>query len=116
MTDTLPVSEKSRAPEWLIATVAVFFAFLYAYSSWAAVGNLVGLNSQAQGLGTSLSLFGWGLLTVGVLMPIAVFGLAFRLGRRRNVGIQALLFLTGLGLVSALALDTNMFGLGSLLT
>lgn len=113
--DSLPVEDKARAPEWMIATVAVFFALFYAYSAWAAVGNLVGLNLAAQDLDTSLSPFGWGLLILGVLIPIIVFGIAFRLGRRRNIGVQALLFLTGLGLVSALAIDTFMFGLGSLL-
>jgi hypothetical protein len=118
MTDTSTAVEparKNHAPEWLIAIVAVFFALFYAYSAWAAVGNLVGLNLAAQDLDTSLSPFGWGLLILGVLLPIAVFALAFRLGRRRNIGVQALLFLTGLALVSALAIDTFMFGLGSLL-
>ena len=56
-----------------------------------------------------------GLLLTGVLAPIAVFGIAFWLGRRREAGPQALMLLAGLALVSAISLDIFVFGLGSLI-
>lgn len=104
-----------RTPAWLSATIAILFGLFYAYSAWSGLGNLFGLNSAAQGLDTTLSGFGWGLLLMGVLAPIVVFGIAFWLGRRREAGPQALLLLAGLALVSALSLDIFVFGLGSLI-
>jgi uncharacterized membrane protein len=96
---------RRTGPLWLTVTLAVFFGLFYAYDLWEAVGNLVGLNIQAADLDTSLSGFGWVVLIIGVLIPVAVYGFAFWLGRRRAVGVQALMFLTGLCLVAVLSLD-----------
>jgi hypothetical protein len=104
-----------RTPAWLSATVAILFGLFYAYSAWAGLGNLIGLNRAAELLDTTLSGFGWGLLLTGVLAPVLVFAIAFWLGRRREIGPQALLLLAGLALVSALSLDIFVFGLGSLI-
>jgi len=114
-TTTGSATRTRRTPGWLAATIAIFFGLFYAYSAWYGLGNLLGLNDAAAALDTSLSGFGWGLLLAGVLVPIAVFGLAFWLGRRREAGPQALLLLAGLALVSALQLDIFVFGLGSLI-
>jgi hypothetical protein len=99
-----------RTPVWLSATVAILFGLFYAYVAWSGVGNLVGVSTMAQGLDTTLSGFGWGVLLVGVLAPVVVFAVAFWLGRRREVGPQALILLAGLCLVSALSLDVFVFG------
>lgn len=104
-----------RTPAWLSATIAIVFGLFYAYNVWTGLENLIGLNGMAQGLDTALSGFGWGVLLVGVLAPLVVFGLAFWLGRRREAGPQALMLLAGLCLVSALSLDIFVFGLGSLI-
>lgn len=104
-----------RTPGWLAATIAIVFGLFYAYTAWSGLGNLLGLNTAAAALDTSLSGFGWGLLLAGVIVPIMVFGLAFWLGRRREAGPQALILLAGLCLVSALNLDIFVFGLGSLI-
>jgi hypothetical protein len=104
-----------RTPGWLSATIAILFGLFYAYSAWSGLGNLIGLNDTAQGLDTTLSGFGWGLLLTGVLAPLLVFAVAFWLGRRREAGPQALLLLAGLCLVSALSLDIFVFGPGSLI-
>lgn len=109
-TDTTAPKRTRRTPAWLSATIAILFGLFYAYSAWSGLGNLIGLNSAAQGLDTSLSGFGWGVLLVGVLAPVVVFGLAFWLGRRREAGPQALILLAGLALVSALALDVYVLG------
>lgn len=114
-TDVSTKTRTRRTPGWLAATIAIVFGLVYAYSAWAGLGNLVGLNDTAQSLDTSLSGLGWGLLLAGVIVPIVVFGLAFWLGRRREAGPQALILLAGLCLVSAFSLDIFVFGLGSLI-
>jgi len=117
-TDTTVTDHRTRTrrtPAWLSATIAILFGFFYAYSAWSGLGNLIGLNSAAEQLDTTLNGFGWGLLLTGVLAPIVVFGIAFWLGRRREAGPQALLLLAGLALVSAISLDIFVFGLGSLI-
>ncbi|WEO76104.1 hypothetical protein BJQ94_12050 [Cryobacterium sp. SO2] len=114
-TATTAATRIRRTPAWLSATIAILFGLFYAYSAWSGLGNLIGLNSAAQALDTTLSGFGWGLLLAGVLAPVLVFGIAFWLGRRREAGPQALLLLAGLCLVSALSLDIFVFGLGSLI-
>jgi hypothetical protein len=102
---------------WSSLTIAIVtvFGLFYAYDTWEGVGNLVGLNRAAQSLDTTLSGFGWGLLLVGVVLPVLVLSLAIRLGRSRSAGVQALLLLVGLSLVAAMSADTFMFGLGSLI-
>lgn len=109
------IERSRRTPGWLSATIAIVFGLFYAYAAWAGLGNLLGLNSAAQSLDTTLSGFGWGLLLTGVLLPVAVYGLAFWFGRRREAGPQVLLLLTGLCLVFAISLDIFVFGLGSLI-
>ncbi|MFC5928647.1 hypothetical protein D6T64_21765 [Cryobacterium melibiosiphilum] len=115
---TAPITTDAprRAPSWLTVTVAIAFGLFYAYDLWEAVGNLVGLNIAAGDLDTSLSGGGWAVLIIGVLIPLAVYGLAFWLGRRRAVGVQALMYITGLCLVAVLSLDVYvMFSLGNLI-
>ena len=114
-TDVDTTTRSRRTPGWLAASIAIVFGLFYAYTAWAGLGNLVGLNNTAQSLDTSLSGFGWGLLLAGVILPIAVFAVAFWLGRRREAGPQALILLAGLCLVSAFSLDIFVFGLGSLI-
>ncbi|RNE59302.1 hypothetical protein [Cryobacterium tepidiphilum] len=103
-------------PFWLTVTIAVIFGLFYAYDAWEAVGNLVGLNLQAQSLDTRLSGFGWGVLIGGIALPIVVYAVAFWLGHKRSATVQALLLLAGLALVAVLALDMFVvFGLGRLI-
>lgn len=104
-----------RTPAWVFATIAIVFGLFYAYAAWSGLGNLLGLDSAARSLDTTLSGFGWGLLLAGVLLPVVIYGVAFWLGRRREAGPQALILLSGLCLVFALSLDIFGFGLGSLI-
>ena len=108
-------ADERRTPQWLAATVAVFFGFFFAYDLWEAIGNLVGLNVAAQSLDTQLSGFGWAVLIAGVLLPLLVYAIAFWLGRARGAAARAVLFLVGLCLVAVLTLDIFIFGLGSLI-
>jgi hypothetical protein len=106
---------RPATPLWLAITIAVLFGVFYAYDVWEAVGNLVGLNVYADGLGIALTGAGWALLVVGVALPLLVFGTAFWLGRRRGPLAQVVLFLAGFALVQVLSADvSSFFGLGGL--
>jgi len=96
---------RRRPPRWLLLTIAVGFGLFYAYDVWEAVGNLVGLNELAQSLDTQLSGFGWAVLISGVLLPGVVYAVAYRLGRNRAFGVQALTLLVGLCAVAVISLD-----------
>ncbi|MBG6212170.1 MAG: hypothetical protein LH475_02370 [Cryobacterium sp.] len=109
-------THRRTPPRWLLLTIAGFFALFYAYDVWEAIGNLVGLNGQAQRLGTQLSALGWIVLIGAILIPVVVYVLAYWLGRSRAFGVQALTLLVGLCLVAVLSLDIiEFFGLGRLI-
>ncbi|WP_353828843.1 hypothetical protein [Agromyces sp. SYSU T0242] len=105
-----------RTPFWLELALAIAFGLLYAYDAWEAVGNLVGISGVAAALGTTLSGTGWVVLIAAVLLPVALFAVAFLIGRRRNAVVQAALYLAGLAVSAALYVDILlMFGPGALL-
>ncbi|WP_400999239.1 bacitracin resistance protein [Agromyces sp. GXQ0307] len=105
-----------RTPFWLELVLAIAFGLFYAYDAWEAVGNLVGLAGVASALGTTLSATGWIVLIVAILLPVALFAVAFLIGRRRSAVVQAALYVTGLAVSAVLYLDLLlMFGPGALL-
>ena len=107
---------RNSGPVWLVAAISIVFGLLYAWDIWEAIGNLVGLNLAAGGLGTRLSGFGWGVLLGAILFPALVYAVAFWLGRKRRPGALALLLLAGLALIAVVTLDLYVvFGLGSLI-
>ncbi|TFD62532.1 hypothetical protein E3T39_00830 [Cryobacterium suzukii] len=109
-------STRRRPPRWVLFSIAIFFGLFYAYDVWEAIGNLVGLNLQAQSLDTQLSGFGWVVLIFGVLLPVLVYAVAYWLGRNRAFGVQALTLLVGLCTVAAVSLDiAAVFSLGQLI-
>ncbi|MET1051575.1 MAG: hypothetical protein ABWX65_02950 [Mycetocola sp.] len=116
MTVDTPV-ERRRTPVWLTLTLAVLFGLFFAWDVWEAVGNLAGVSVVASGLGTSINALGWVVLIAGILIPVAVFVLAYLTGRRRDILAQILLYLAGLGAVAAISLSLlALFGIGSVLT
>ncbi|TFD28980.1 hypothetical protein [Cryobacterium cryoconiti] len=106
---------RRRTPRWLSTTIAILFGLFYAYDVWEAVGNLVGLNILAQSLDSQLSGFGIVVLLIGILGPIVIFVLAAWIGRFRGPAPQAALFLAGLCLSAAIAVNIFTLGAGSLL-
>ncbi|TDW31144.1 hypothetical protein [Cryobacterium psychrophilum] len=115
-TTTTSAPTRRRTPRWLGLSLAIIFGLVYAYDVWEAIGNIVGVSLAAQSLDTTLSGFGWLVLVWGIAMPVVVFALAFWIGRRRTAVIQALLYLAGLAVVAALALDLFvLFGVGRLI-
>jgi hypothetical protein len=106
---------RPATPLWLAITITVVFGMFYAYDVWEAVGNLVGMNIYADGLGIALTGAGWALLVAGIALPLLVFGIAFWLGRRRGPLAQVVLLLVGFALVQVLAADVaSFFELGGL--
>ncbi|MET4638299.1 hypothetical protein [Mycetocola sp. 2940] len=117
MTTSAAQPARANAPAWLTLTLAILFGLVFAYDVWEAVGNLAGVSIIASGLETTINALGWVVLILGILLPVAVFALAFWLGRRRDVLSQVLLYLAGLGAVAALSLSLlALFGIGSVLT
>lgn len=102
MTATTSDSSAARTtPTWIVATIAILFGLFYAYALWNAVAFLV---AQAGGpLG--LNAYGWFVLLLPVVFPLAVFGGAFAIGRRRSAGVLTLVLLAGLGVVAVFWLN-----------
>jgi len=117
VTDTDPVEDAldtdSRAAArgrlgWLSLTVAIVFGLLYAYDLWEAVNNAIELPKQyaaLETLGVEVGEVPWTLIIANMLIPPAIYLLAFVLGMRRNVFGKAVLFAVGLALVAVLTLD-----------
>ena len=84
--------------------IAALFGLLYVYDLWEAISNLVQLPLVYEAYGFDTAALPWWLLLVGVAIPPVVFGLALAAGRRRSVGVRALLLLLGLAVVAAASL------------
>jgi hypothetical protein len=103
---TAPVeASRSRTPFWLAVTLAILFGLFYAYDVFEALGNLLGISDFANGLDASINGFGWVLLVLGLVLPIAIFATAFTLARQRGPLVQVAFYAVGLGLSAALSLD-----------
>lgn len=89
---------------WLSLVVAAVFGLFYAYGVWAAVGNMIALPGFYDLAGFGSENVPWWLLWIGVLIPVVVFVVAFVIGRRRNVGVKALVFLVGLAVAAGLGI------------
>lgn len=104
-------AQAKRTPGWVVATVAGAFALLYAYAVWAGVAQLVTQVSFLSSSGLGLALIGWAMWILTIALPIALFAVAFAIGRKRSVGVLALLLLTGLTLVGVFWLDVLAYTL-----
>jgi hypothetical protein len=89
---------------WLSLIVAAVLGLFYAYDVWEAVGNMINLPAFYDQLGIGSKHVPWWLLWIGVLIPVVVFVLAFVIGRRRNVGGKAVVFIVGLALAAGLGI------------
>ncbi|MFC9920110.1 bacitracin resistance protein [Agromyces binzhouensis] len=115
-TGSAATARARRTPFWLELVLAIAFGLFFAYDAWEAVGNLVGIAGVASALGTTLSVTGWIVLILAILLPVALFAIAFLIGRRRSALVQAALYLAGLAVSALLYLDILlMFGPGALL-
>lgn len=100
--ETTPVPHRAQTPLWLAATIAVFFGLFYAFDVWEALGNLLAILQSASALGVPLTAYGWVVLIGAMVLPLALFALAFWLGRNRGALAMAAFLFVGL-CVSAVA-------------
>lgn len=108
--DTGPQPTAPR-PSWLSWCIAVLFGLFFAYDVFEGVGNLVGILGTADGLGVPVLPLGWVVLIGGLLLPIVAFAIAYRTGRGRSLGEQAVRYLVALCVVAAVSLSIlAMFG------
>ena len=89
---------------WLSLVVAAIFGLFFAWNVWQAVATMFVLPAFYDAYGYGAENVPWWLLWVGVAVPLVAFLLAFIVGRRSNVLVKALVFLTGLAVTSALGI------------
>lgn len=106
-----PDPRAKRMP-WFRLTVIVLFALVYAWDLFEAISDLLGVAAQITKYNENATLIGlntisipWTVLVINLLLPPVVFGLALLITRRRNVGILAVVFVVGLGVVAAVSLS-----------
>lgn len=115
-TGPTPQLERPRTPQWLAMVLAVFFGLFFAYDVWEALGNLVGIANYASQLDGALTALGWVVLIGALVLPIALFALAFWVGHRRGPLQQIALYVTALAVSAVLYLDIfTLFGPASLI-
>ncbi len=116
MTNATATTNRREIPFWQVLIVAIFFGLFYAYNLWQAIGNLVGINVVAEGLGYAITATGWVVLIAGILLPPLVFALCLWLGRRRGLFALILILFTGLCAVASLWISMlSVFTLGNLI-
>lgn len=89
---------------WLSLVVAALLGLFYAYDVWGAVGDMINLPAFYDAIGIGAKNVPWWLLWIGVAIPVVVYVLAFVVGRRRNVGAKAVVFVVGLALAAGLGI------------
>ena len=94
---------RERTPIGAVAlVVAALFGLVYAYLVWQALGNLIELPKSYKAIGLDTDSVPWWLLIIGLVIPIAIYVVAFLIGLRHNLLSKALLFLVGLAAAAAL--------------
>lgn len=104
--------DRAKRMPWFRLTVIVLFALVYAWDLFEAISDLLGVAAQITKYNENATLIGlntisipWTVLVINLLLPPVVFGLALLITRRRNVGILAVVFVVGLGVVAAVSLS-----------
>ena len=99
---------------WPVLTVAIAFGLFYVYDLLESISNMFGVaglvaeqNKFRASVGAALVSVPWTLLIVGVAVPVVGFCIAALLGRKRSLGVRALLFLAGLTAVAAVSLSVT---------
>lgn len=87
-------TERPSSARWYVRVIGVLFGLFYAYIVWQAIASLVAGASGPLGL----NVMGWFVWIMAALVPVLVFGVAFRLGQRRGMLGFALTLFAGLGL------------------
>jgi hypothetical protein len=89
--------------------VAAAFALGFLWQVYGAVSNLLVWLNFAGLMGSGLSAFAWVVLLVGIVIPVAAFGAALLVGRRRTARSLALVLVLALCVSEALSLSQLAF-------
>ncbi len=108
--------KRGQWSSWFRVAVIVLFGLFYAWDLFEAVGNLLGKLAELASVNEVRELNGfapidtpWGFMVANLVLPVAVFGLALLIARKRNVGVLAMVLLAGLGVVAAISLSITSF-------
>ena len=92
--------------------VAIIFGLFFAWDLFAAISNVIGVvnnvarnNEASATLGLAQQSVPWLLLVVDLLVAPVFYGLAFLLGRRRDLFARAAFFLIALAAAAAFTLS-----------
>lgn len=101
-----------RRPHSLRIAMLIAFGLFYAYDLFEAISNIFGVTDQIARYNVFLAendlvlvQVPWVLLVGIVVVPIATFVCSALLGRRRGIGMAALLLLAGLAVSAATTLS-----------
>lgn len=100
---------RERRPTWAVATIAGLFGLFYAYAVWSGVSQLVQSVQFASSLDITLTLFGWVLWSLTIVLPIALFAVALSIAKNRSLSRLAVLLLVGLSIVAVFWLDATAY-------
>jgi hypothetical protein len=102
MTEAVATESTPTGRAWPVWAIAIVFAILYCYALWVGVGNAVWVpqDSAAQ-YNLGVNPLGWVVLILGIIVSPAFFLAALLLGRGRRLFVRALIYFTGLCVVSA---------------
>lgn len=97
-----PAATATRRPvRWYDLAIAAFFGLLFAYLVWTAIGNAINFPQLFELVGQSPAV-PWWLLIAAIVVPIAIYVVAFVVSLRRSPLITALVFLVALAAASAI--------------
>ncbi|MCS5734967.1 hypothetical protein [Herbiconiux daphne] len=86
-------------------TVAIVFAFLYAYHLWGGIANLIGVVSLLNIYGTAPDGGLWALIVGYAIVPVVVYAAALLVGRTLRTWERAVVFAVGFAVVSTISLS-----------
>lgn len=104
-TEALPQKRGFRTFGGAGWTIAVVFAFLYAYHLWGGIANLIGVLSLLNSVGSSGDALIWTLVVSYLVVPIVVYAAALLVGRTLRNGERIVVFVVGFAVVSVLSLS-----------
>jgi hypothetical protein len=101
-----------RRPRYLRIAALIAFGLFYAYDLFEAISTIFAVtdqiaryNAAAAEVGLNAVAVPWALLIGIVVVPVATFVATALLGRRRGLGVAALLLLAGLAVSAAVTLS-----------
>jgi hypothetical protein len=94
----------------------ILFGVIYAWDLFSAFTNFFGVLDKLSSINdvrthNSFTLIDtpWLPLVANLILPVAIFGLAIWISRRRSVGLLAVVLVAGLGVAAAVSLSITAY-------